>query len=540
MGDRETATESDLPAERPGLARRARSLSALTLCSRVLGVVREQIFARLFGAGLHADALVVAFRIPNLLRDLFAEGALSSAFVPALSRARADRGEEDAAALARAVLSSVILVVGGLTALGVLATPLLVETIAGGFAGGEDGAQKLAETIRLTRLLFPFLLLISIASVLRGVLNTYRRFTAPALAPPLANAVAIAVGIGVWISGGETGSAATAWAFALLGGGLASVAVQIPSLRRTGLSLRPTLQLAHPELRRMLPQLAVAAFALAAVQVNIFIGTTLASRLDEGSVAALSYAFRLVYLPIGVIGVAIATVATVDISARLAAGDRGGAGRELSTGLRLTAFLSLPSAVGLWVLAEPTVRCIYEYGAFGPAETALAATALRGYGIGLLFYAITKVQVPACYALGAERVPLIGTLIGMACFVIWALSTYRTLGVFGLAIGTSIAALVHSLVLALGLHRRLPTGGTVLRGIAASVALSAAMGVACRATVTLLERAWGTEGVLARAGTLGIAILSGVAIVLALGRLLRLPEASELARALGIGRSTPR
>jgi putative peptidoglycan lipid II flippase len=529
-GDHPDRSRSD------GLAHRIRSLAGLTLVSRILGVVREQIFARLFGIGLHADALVVAFRIPNLLRDLFAEGALSAAFVPALSRARADHGDEDAQALARAVLSTILLIVGALTVLGILFTPFLVDTIASGFSGGDQGDVKLAETIRLTRILFPVILMLSAAAVLRGVLNTYRRFTAPALAPPLSNAVAIAVGAGIWFRGGTTEAAATAWALALLGGGLVTIAVQLPSLRRAGISLRPTFKLSHPELRRMLPQMAIAAFALAAVQINIFVGTTLASRLAEGSVAALNYGFRLVYLPIGVIGVAIATVATVDVSARLAAGDRDLAARDLAGSLRLLAFLSLPSAVGLWVLAEPIVRLIFANGAFGEEGVALASTALRGYGIGLLFYSMTKVQVPACYALGAARIPLIASFISMTCFTAWAFLTYRSLGVFGLAVGTSIAALINAVVLAIGLRSRLPSDGSVWRSLLACTLLSGGMGLACHASADFLERAWGWEGTAAQAGTVGVTVLVGVAIVLGGGRLLGLPEAGEVLGALGLRR----
>lgn len=523
-----------------GLARRARGLSGLTLGSRLLGLAREQVFARLFGAGLYADALVVAFRIPNLLRDLFAEGALSAALVPALSRARAAGGDEDAAALGRSVLSAILLIVGAITALGLIATPWVFEGIAGGFAGGEAGELKRDATIRLTRLLFPFLLLISVAAVLRGVLNTYRHFAAPALGPPLANAIAIAAGVGLAAAGAGESLAATGWALALLAGGVASVAVQVPALRRTGLRLRPTLRLAHPELGRMLPQLAVAAIGLAAVQVNIVIGTTLASRLPEGSVAALNYAFRLVHLPIGMIGVAIATIAAVDVSARLASGERDAAAHGLAASLRLTAFLAAPSAVGLWVLADPIVRLVYEHGAFTAADTALAASAVRGYGIGLVFYAITKVQVPACYALGVTRVPLVGSLGAMACYAAWAISTFRTLGVFGLAIGTSVAALANSIVLAAGLASRLPGGGAALRGLAASALLAGAMGILCHRLIPALESLWGREGALAQGATVSVAVLAGLAFVLAGGRLLGLPEAREVARALGIGRSRSR
>ena len=535
--ERPEPREPSEPPKPPGLAQRARGLSGLTMLSRVLGVVREQVFARLFGAGMYADALVVAFRVPNLLRDLFAEGAFSATLIPALGRARAEGGDEEAARVARAVLSAILLGVGALTVLGIVFAPTLVDGIAKGFSEGAEGATKREETIRLTRVLFPFLLLISLASVLRGVLNTYGRFSTPALGPPLANALAIAIGGGLLIGGASTASAATGWACALLAGGVGTLLVQVPALRRTGLRILPDLRMRHPELGRILRQMGFAAVGLAAVQVNIFVGTTLASQLAEGSVAALNYGFRLVYLPIGVIGVAIATVSTVDISRGLAGGDRAKASEDLAGGIRLTAFLSLPSAVGLWVLSEPVVRLIYEYAAFTASDTTRAAIALRGYGIGLLFYAITKIQIPACYALGRERLPIWGALLSMAGFTTFALLTYRTLGVLGLAIGTSIAASLNAAVLAIGLRQSLPARGRVLHGIAATLLLAAIMGVAIAQLVPLLEGAWGTESVLARLATVGLAIALGGGIVLGGGRLLRLPEATETLRALRIGRT---
>ncbi len=543
-GNRGTPSEKErdrLPSPPSGIFQRARNLSVLTLLSRVLGVVREQIFARLFGAGLYADALVVAFRIPNLLRDLFAEGALSAAFIPALGRARERGGDAEVAALSRAVLSAVILIVGSLTILGILLTPTLVDTIASGFSAstavtpGSDTSKR-EETIWLTRLLFPFLLLISAASVIRGVLNSTRHFAIPALGPPLANAIAIAVGISLYLSDVSTKTAATGWAIALLAGGFATLGVGLPTLKRTGLSLRPNFKNRHPEMGRILRQMSVGALGLAAIQVNILVGTTLASRLTEGSVAALNYGFRLVYLPIGVIGVAIATVATVEISSRLAAGQREHAARDLAHSLRLTTFLSLPAAVGLWILAEPTVRLIYEYGAFRPEDTRLAAIALRGYGVGLLFYAFTKVQVPACYALGSVRLPLYGSLLSMVCYTTWALLTYRSQGVLGLALGTSIAACVQALVIGIGLRNKLPTGGDVLRGLVTSCFLSAVVAGACGAILPILEATWGTEEVWARIATLLVAVVIGFCIVLGGGRLLRLPEAREVQTSIGLGR----
>ena len=526
----ESPQSTDTRRSTPSLGGRARILSALTLGSRLLGVVREQIFARLFGGGLYADALVVAFRIPNLLRDLFAEGALSAALVPALGRARADGGDAAAARLASAVLSFLALVVGVLTIVGVLFTPSLVDLLAGGFAEGEDGDLKRAEVIRLTQILFPFLLLLSCAAVLRGVLNVQQRFAVPAFGPPAANALAIATGIGLLISGASPAAAATGWAIALLGGGLVTLLIQVPAVRATGWHVRPTVSLRHPELIRVVRHLAFAALSLAAIQVNIVVGTTLASHLEPGSVAALNYAFRLVYLPIGVIGVAIATVSTVDLSERVAAGRQEEAAAGLVAGLRLTAFLALPSAVGLWVLSEPVVRLIYEYEKFSAADTARTAAALRGYGVGLVFYAMTKVQVPACYAVGSARLPVFGAIGAMVGFTTFALFTYQELGVLGLGLGTALAASLNAAVLAIGLRKTLPGGGSVLRGLLIAALLAAGMGVVCSLLAGVLDDALGNAGLIPRLLTVALPTVVGFLLVVGVGRWLRLPEADEVWR----------
>ena len=523
----------------PSLGGRARVLSALTLGSRLLGVVREQIFARLFGGGLYADALVVAFRIPNLLRDLFAEGALSAALVPALGRARASGGNEESARLASAVLGFLAFVVGALTIVGILFTPTLVDTLAGGFAEGADGDLKRDEVIRLTRILFPFLLLLSCAAVLRGVLNVQQRFAIPAFGPPAANALAIATGVGLLLSGASPATAATGWAIALLGGGLVTLLIQLPAVRASGWRVRPSFNFRHPELGKVLRHLSFAAISLAAIQVNIVVGTTLASHLEPGSVAALNYAFRLVYLPIGVIGVAIATVATVDLSERVAQGRREEASQGLADGLRLTIFLALPSAVGLWILAEPTVRLIYEYNRFTATDTARTAAALRGYGVGLVFYAMTKVQVPACYAIGSGRLPVWGAVGAMLGFTTFALFTYQDLGVLGLGLGTALAAALNALILAVGLQRNLPGGGQVLRGLLVSGLLAAIMGLLCSWLAGVLIESLGTAGLFPRLAAVIVPTLVGFALVVGVGKRLRLAEAEEVWRSLKRGDRGP-
>ncbi|MGA1780575.1 MAG: murein biosynthesis integral membrane protein MurJ [Planctomycetota bacterium] len=515
---------------RRSLIGRARGLAGLILLSRLLGVVREQFFARLFGSGLHADALVVAFRLPNLLRDLVAEGALSGALVPSLSQTRKESGAAGVNSLTQALLTRLSLLTGTLSILGIIFAPALIDLFAGGFLEGPAGAEKRAETIRLTRILFPFLWLASLAGVARSVLNLEQRFRLPALAPPAANLLAIVVGGALLLSHPSGSTSATAWALALLGGGALSFLIQLPVLRRGGLSLRPSLRVRHPGLRGIYRRLLYAGVAAAAVQVNILVGTSLAAFLEEGSVSALNYAFRLIYLPIGLVGVVIAAVSTVDLNHRIAGEDRAGASTDLEGALRLAVLLSLPSAVGLWILAEPVVRLIYEYGSFTPADTARVAIAVQGYGVGLLFYSLAKVLSPACTAVRRERAPAVAAVLSCVGYVICAQLTYREHGVLALALAASVAAVLNCTMLLLVLRRELGPQFHFFRGISRAALLTLAMAPVCHWTCRGLDRLWGSEGFLARLGTVGGTVVAGAIIVLGGGLLLRVPEARELLR----------
>ncbi len=430
------------PKPTRGMGARALLVSAATMLSRVLGLAREQLFALLLGATAYSDAFVVAFRIPNLLRDLFAEGALSAAFVPTYaaalkeSRARAIR-------LGNLVMATLGLVAGLVTLVGIGLSPELVAWMAPGFAA-TPGKSELA--VLCTRIMFPFLPTVALAAVVMGQLNAEERFTAPSLASAMFNVVAILAGLGLWAGGVSPETAVIGWSIGTLGGGVAQLCVQLPSLFATGFRLRPALDLADPGVRRILRLMAPATLGLAATQTNLFVNTMFASQV-EGAASWLNYAFRLIQLPIGVFGVAVATVATTGLAKRAAEHDLPGMREVLGQGLRLVAFLTVPSTIGLIVLREPITRLLFERGRFGPGDTAATADAILLYAIGLYAYAAVKVIAPAFYALDRPRWPLVASVASVVANVALNVTLFPVLGFRGVALGTSVSALLNFTIL---------------------------------------------------------------------------------------------
>jgi putative peptidoglycan lipid II flippase len=433
------------PAEvRVSMGRGARRVSALTMLSRLLGLVREQIFALTLGAGTNSDAFLAAFRIPNLLRDLFAEGALSTAFVPTYVATLRNQSRPAAYALANRVMSTLTIYLGAVAVLAMVFPAPIVRVVATGFP-----PDKAALCATLVRIMAPFLAAISLAVVAMGALNAEERYTAPALASSMFNLVAIAGGIVVYLVGPSPRAAVMTWAALTLVGGAAQLLIQIPPLRALGFRARlsPDLLLRDPGTRRIATLMAPATLGVAAVQINVVINSSFASLVSDGAISWLSYAFRLMQLPIGVFGVAVGTTALTHLSRDAARNDFPALAGTLRRGLRMVLFLTVPSMVGLALLGVPIIRLIYEHGRFSPHATVQTARALRGYSLGLAAYAAVKVVAPAFYALGRTRVPLISSLLAVLANVLWNLMTFRRLGHFGLALGTSIAATVNLLVL---------------------------------------------------------------------------------------------
>ena len=478
------------------LARRASVVSIAVLASRVLGVVREQIFAVFFGAGRELDAFITAFRIPNLLRDLFAEGALSAAFVSTFTQYLERGGEAAAWRLASLVINALLIVVGTITLIGMWIAPGVVLAIAPGFAAIPG---KVGLTVGLTRIMFPFLPLVALAAVAMGILNTRNVFGVPASAAAFFNVGSIVGGLGAayWLAPdyvrGILGAVAThhaaptdpalaaraiaGMAIGTLIGGLLQFVVQVPSLGRVGFRYRPVLHLSDPGLRQVMRLMAPATIGAAAVQVNVFINNNFASYLGNGPVSWLNVAFRFMQLPIGLFGVALGTVTLPLVSRHVARGDQAALRRTLAESLELVGLLCLPAAAGLALFAVPVIGLIYEHGRFTPADTTAAAQALAAYTAGLAGYAGIKVLAPAFYALDDARTPMLVSLvsIGVNYVLNWTFVRRLGFGHVGLALSTSAVALGNFALLYVVLRRRVGPLGSRLPVALARIALAAAV-----------------------------------------------------------------
>jgi putative peptidoglycan lipid II flippase len=513
-------------SERARIARAAGLVSGLTLVSRLLGLVREVVFAALLGAGFYSDAFRIAFRIPNLLRDLFAEGALSAAFVPTYTRALAGEGRPGAFRLANRVLTVLALLLGVLVVLGVIFAGPLVGALAPGY---EDVPGKADLTVLLTRIMMPFLPLVAFAAVAMGMLNAEERFAMPALSPALFNIVAVAWGIGLWALGLPLHQVVLGWSLGTLLGGLAQFLVQVPSLRRLGWRFRPDWAPGDPGLRRIAQLMAPATAGLAAVQVNLFVNGRFASHQD-GAVSWLDYAFRLLYLPIGLFGVALGTIATAGLARRAAEGDMEGLRTTLRQSLSMLAYLTIPSTVGLIVLRVPVVRLIYERGLFTASDTESTASALFLYAFGLVGYTGVKVLAPAFYALHRPRWPLLASALAVAANLTVALSLFPRMGFRALALGTALASLVNAVLLAATFQRHVGglLGHGLARGTVPMAGAAGVMGLVVWATSRALERSLGVAGLPTNLVAGLVPVLIGVAVYGLLTRWLRVGEAQAL------------
>jgi len=437
------------------------------LCSRALGLIREMVIAALFGATKNMDAFLTAFRAPNMLRDLFAEGALSTAFVTTFSRRIATEGDQSAWRLASKVATLTLVFMSALTLLGILFAPFVIGILAPGFP-----AEKAALTILLTRIMFPFILLVSLAALVMGMLNAKNVFGVPAMASSFFNIGSIVGGVALcyWLDPqahwrhphfGERGLVGLALGTLL--GGLLQLLVQFPSAERAGFRFRFDFNWRDPGVRTILVLMGPATIAASAVQVNVAVNSGFASTLGNGPITWLNIAFRLMQLPLGVFGVAVATVALPLVSRSAALGNTSEFRGALAHAMRLVMLLTIPSAIGLIILAEPIIRLIYQHGRFTADATTQTAAALRFYGIGLAGYAGVKVLAPAFYAINKRHLPMLVSLVSIAVNfgLNWLFTFYLGLGHRGLALSTSFVAITNFLLLYAMMRRyagRLETG----------------------------------------------------------------------------------
>jgi putative peptidoglycan lipid II flippase len=503
------------------VTRAAGVVGIYTFLSRVLGLLRDMLIAHFFGSGMSADAFFVAFRIPNLLRRLFAEGSFSVAFIPVFTEYLHKRTREDAFILARVVLTFFILILTVVSILGVVFSPWIVRIIAPGFgAAGE----KYALTVLLTRIMFPYIFLVSVVALFMGILNSMKHFAAPAMAPILLNLSMIAA---LLLLAPSMKTPTVGLAIGVIVGGILQMLLQVPFILRKGLSLAPRWLPSHPALRRvgilMLPTI----FGSAIYQINQLVGTLLASLLREGSVSYLYYADRLVQFPLGVFAIAISTAVLPSLSREAAERDFEGLRGTISHAIRLTMFITIPAMVGLIVLREPIVRLLFQRGAFDSYTTAMTARALLYYSVGLWAFAGLRVFVSAFYSLQDMKTPVKVAVAAMVLNIVFSLILMHTpLEHGGLALALSLASTIQLVILILVLRKRI--GGVEGRAVAGSMAkslLSSLIMAVCIYFLSLKLFAAIMPGTIVGL-TFGVLLVvgAGILIYLVIARLLRSRE----------------
>jgi putative peptidoglycan lipid II flippase len=549
--------EATVVDRQPSVARSAGIVSIAVMFSRVLGLVRETVFARFFGAGFLYDAFVVAFKIPNILRDLFAEGALSAAFVKVFTDYQIKRNEKEAWRLASLIFNVLAVVMSGITILGIFAAPYIIPVLARGFP-----PEKAALAVSLTQIMFPFILLVALAALAMGVLNTKGRFGIPASASTAFNIASIIFGLSFayLLSGGGwemsfdkslVPSEAARWAITgmaigTLIGGAAQLLIQVPSLLKVGFRFSPVFSLTDPGLKRVMRLMGPAIIGTSAVQVKVLVDLVVVSAIEGGN-SWLSYAFRLMQFPIGVFGVAIGTAAIPALS-RLASENNLVKFRDtLSDSLKLVFLLTIPAACGLVVLGEPIISLIYEGGRFRPLDTNMTAWALAAYSIGLAGYAAIKVLSPSFYALDDAKTPMfvsIGSILVHAPTSFGMMYLLSSVGVtperpngfghVGVALATSVVALVNFFALTLLMRHKVGrlNGRDILNSLGRVLIASAIMSAACYFSYItlksyLVDRTLATRLLLAL-----VPIGIGGLVFVATAKMLRIEELEKACAAL--------
>lgn len=513
-----------VPQQKGSLLRSAGVVSSATLVSRVLGLVREQVTAYLFGAGDMVDAFKSAFRVPNLLRDMFAEGALSAGFIPIFSEKLRVHGKDEAMRFAGMVFGALTAVVSMVVLLMIALTPEIAHLIAEGF---EDVPGKLADTIQMARVMMPFLLLISLAAMLMGVLNSFGRFFVPALAPALLNLGMIICGIAL---SPVVDPPVMSLAIGVLAGGFAQFLMQYIALRKSGFRFQLVFDLMNPDLLRLFMLILPTTIGLAATQINVAIINRLAST-DSGAVSYLDYAFRLLHLPLGLFAVAIATVALPRLSSEAAAGNVDEFSKIHSSAIRLGLFLSVPTMAIMLLLSTELCAGIFQYGKFTAFDSEQTGNALAMYAIGLPFFTLVRITVPAFYAVKDTRTPAIVSIFSVAVNIFLCFQLRDEYGFIGLALAASIAGVVNLTALTYLLRKRvtIEENRHVMIGGAKIILASAMMAAAIWASRTYITGDW-LAGQLHHLVELILLLVIAVVVYLAFCYLLRIEEWHNLSR----------
>jgi putative peptidoglycan lipid II flippase len=466
-------------------------VSAAVMASRVLGLLREMLFAGLFGGSKWMDCFYLAFKVPNLLRDLFAEGALSQAFVTTFSKKLKTEGDASAWALANKMMTLAAVFMGLVTLLGIGIAPDFVDFLTSLSRAGSSprsyNPEEIALTVTMVRVMFPFILLVSLAALVMGMLNAKNVFGMPALSSCFFNLGSMIGGaaLGWWMDPHWGPQSLIGFSIGVVIGGLAQLVCQFPSLRRVGYHFAADFKWKDSGVRQILKLMGPAVIAASVVQVNVVINAMFAYGVGEGAVSWLSYAFRLMQLPIGVFGVAVATVTLPALSRAAVGGVSEDFKPTLAKGLRLVAFLVLPSTLGLVLLAGPIVSVLYERGAFDAQDRFQTAAALRAYGYGLLCYAWLKVLQPAFYAIEKRWIPMLVSILALGVNIgfNWFFVFVMRWGHESLALTTSISATLNFLILYFAMRRFAGDPGTadLLALLSKLVLACAAMAAVCLA-----------------------------------------------------------
>ncbi len=498
--------------------------------------MRESVLSWLFGAGAVYDAYVLGYRIPNLARELFAEGALSFAFVPTFTRYLTMKRQAEARELSNITGTVVIVVVGSFCAAGMLLSPRIVDLFAPGF---EAVPGKSALAASLVRTMFPFLLLLALAAQAQGVLYATHRYAIPAVSPAVFNLVSVTSGLALayWLGPRFGFSAVQGMAAGVVAGGMAQLAFLLPSVWRAGFAWRPRWNLKHEGVRHILGLMGPALIGNASGQINVLVNTNFAAGLRDasghpmnGPVSWLAYAYRFFVLPLGVFGVAIASAALPRISRSAAHKDFAEFRDTMSRAVLMILLLTVPASVGLAVLGESMIGIVYQHGRFMDSDTHQTALALSCYAVGLAGYAVLKLVAPAFYALGDSRTPMYVSLGAVAVNGAAAYSMVRlaAFGHAGLALSASVVSTFSSIALLLLLRPRIGGlhGRALVAGLVKILAAAGAMGLVCRGVV-IASHALLPSPPMARAADILVGIPAGVLCYYALAAALQVPELTE-------------
>lgn len=509
-------------SEKRNIARAAGVLGFATILSRIMGMVRDMVVSRLFGAGFATDAFFAAFQIPNMLRRFFAEGALTSAFVPTFSECLTRDGEDAARELANICFTLLTIVMAGVTVAGILFSPQIVGLM---FPGFRTVPAKFELTVLLNRLMFPYLFFISLLALCMGILNTIRHFFTPAISTVFLN---LAMILSAWLLHDYFAVPITALAVGVLLGGVLQLLLQLPVLCRLGFLFKPSFSFRHPAVRKIALLMGPSIFGVGVYYLNITVGNILASLLPQGSVSYLYYAQRLFEFPQGIFTVSVAQAVLPSMSRQAAAGEIEALKESLTFGMRLIIFVTIPAMVGLMICSTPIFSLLFMGGEFGFDKAQKCATALIFYSLGLSLVALMRVLIPAFYALKDTRTPVFTAFIAFILNVVFSILLMRPLLHGGLALASTLAAGVNLLLLLLLLRRKIgPFGGrkVLVAGIKALFA-SIPVGIAAYWAMGLAD--WSLLGErLAKAFLMGGTVAVCAGIYVGMSWMLRSDEVGE-------------